>query len=190
MARERSSKEILSTYRETVLNMISEKREAKLKINSEIEALNCELEEVNEKISASIIAGDNEAFKELSDQRNFCELRIKYLQEQLKVIPSKTASESESNDFARNVLKQAKKTNADNTAKAKKLISELQLLIDDSVELAFETNNILNLWNENIGDITVSKTMLGAFFTSDLANLKEIEKVQPYRRIRDGLEIF
>lgn len=190
MAKLRESKAILATYRETVVNMINEKTEAKGRINSEIEKLTFEIDDVKNKINESVVAGDNEAFKQLSDQRNFCELRIKYLQEQLKLVPNKTASESESNDFARDVLKLAKKANEENTKKAKALIEELQALLDDSAALAEETNNILNLWNAHVGDITIGKSFMGNFFGSDLADMKHtIERNTAYKRIRDGVDI-
>lgn len=189
MVKQRNSKNLLTDYHQTITNMLEKRANAKQQIKDETEKLEKELEEAKENISESVISGNGDAFKQWSDQRNFCELRIKYLKEQEALLPKKTATEAESNDFARKVILLARKADADNKKRAKELISELQMLMDDSEELRQFANYILARWNEHIGDITVAKEGSGEYFTSELATLKrDIERIDAYKKIRDGID--
>ena len=155
------TKEALAPYQQILSNKLAEKNRIKIEATEEIERLERELEEVKVQIRGAISTGDNEGFKELADQRSFCELRIKYLQEQISKLPEKPASENEGNDFARAVIKTAREIEAVNAEKAHDLLVELQKLMSEAFEMRTLVNSMLGSWCSNCGDIGVAKAYDG-----------------------------
>lgn len=178
------TKEALAPYQQILSNKLAEKNRIRIEATEEIERLERELEDVKVQIRGAISTGDNEGFKELADQRSFCELRIKYLQEQINKLPEKPASESEGNDFARGVIKTAREIEAVNTERAHELITELQALMSEAFDMRTMVNSMLASWCSNMGDIGVGKAYDGHWYISDLANLNgQIAKEPSYKNI-------
>jgi hypothetical protein len=180
----KTATDLLGTYQQVLSSKLAEKKSIKANAEDEIAGLERELIDVKAQIKEAVSNGDNEGFKALTDQRSFCELRIQYLREQLDKLPEKIASESEGNDFARSVIVAAKEIEAERKEKASELVSELQILINDSFDMRTLVDGMISSWNNNIGDIGIGKAADSHYYISDLANLKgQVESIPAYRNI-------
>ena len=180
----KTSKDLLATYQQVLSSKLAEKKSIKANAEDEIAGLERELIDVKAQIKEAVSNGDNEGFKALTDQRSFCELRLQYLREQLSKLPEKIASEGEGNDFARSVIVAAKEIEAERKEKASELVSELQILINDSFDMRTLVDGMISSWNNNIGDIGIGKAADSHYYISDLANLKgQVESIPAYRNI-------
>lgn len=187
MTKQKNSIEKIRKYSKEFSEKLQEKKEAKTRVKSELERLQRDLEEAKEKIDEAVISGNNESFKEWSDQRNFCELRIGYLKEQLPLIMQNSEAKEASNNFARTVIKTANEIDIENQRKASLLLQELKALMDDSDEIQTEVNSMLGAYSQNIGNITLARCPLGGYVDSLLVRLKyNLERDRNYKSILEG----
>lgn len=187
MIKQKNSKEKIEKYSKVLSEKLQGKKDAKARIKSELERLQKDLEEAKGKMNEAVVSGDNESFKEWSDQRNFCELRIEYLKEQLPLIMQNSEAKEDSNNFAKAVIKTANEIDLENRHKASLLLQELQALMDDSDEIQTEVNSMLNTYSQNVGKITLSKSPLGRYVDSQLVKLKNsLERDLDYKSILEG----
>lgn len=187
----KTAKEELAIYQQILAGRLAEKKNIKEKSEEEITGLEGVLEATKDQIRLAVSTGDMELFKNLTDQRSFTEIRLKYLREQLTNAPKKIASEEEGNDFTRAILRIARENEAANMDKATKLVVELQKLIDDSCEMRTTVDGMIAQWSSKVGDIGVSRAADGHSYISFLAQLKgQLERIPAYRNVLNGINVM